>query len=557
MVTAKANVGFPSVKIMPNSPSDDQTVIPFSFDDSEYLEKMQEFTKTNELSDISYFDQNSNSDLRLISGFYNRMFENTELFTDPDFQLSNCNFTLYLMYGKKSTPLVARITDGQTEVELTSRPNEKTAESDLDFVIKNIVSYKYYIVENGAYLTNKLLELQALMDYNNTKTDEAFNSINCLILLLSNFPKIEGFEEEYENNHTANDSLLTYFEKGIFNRVNTGLNTGFIEAVMQNLITYGLVDPAFNIYDTLKITQLNVFEWYTGRHIKRTLAEIIDQDYSENDVITDQELLSFFQNPRNETSTIASDYNSGAVYAARSSEEFSPFYVKSGDSVVTHVELALQYIPERRNVGWFDSFGEKAKLAYNKATLTYKSSQTLGRLYMEYNNDITNVTPYLDNDAPIPTTWEEIRNVFSALSLAVRCREGSYISDFTSSCYLTPEDVSKTTSIINILTIDSGTQLAVFDLPFWLGSIPTGNAVTGAVITTVLVVGSILIFKHVPAAGQMAKAVRWGIRILRASLGAAGTYMTFVLALEAAGALESVSGYFMNIDWYNVFRMSD
>ena len=175
---------------------------------------------------------------------------------------------------------------------------------------------------------------------------------------------------------------------------------------------------------------------------------------------------------------------------------------------------------------------------------------------MEYNNDITNVTPYLD-DAPIPTTWEEIRNLFSALSLAVRCREGSYISDFTSSCYLTPEDVSKTTSIINILTIDSGTQLAVFDLPFWLGSIPTGNAVTGAVITAVLVVGSILIFKHVPAAGQMAKAVRWGIRILRASLGAAGTYMTFVLALEAAGALESVSGYFMNIDWYNVFRMSD
>ena len=557
VVTAKANVGFPSVKIMPNSPSDDQTVIPFSFDDSEYLEKMQEFTKTNELSDISYFDQNSNSDLRLISGFYNRMFENTELFTDPDFQLSNCNFTLYLMYGKKSTPLVAKITDGQTEVELTSRPNEKTAESDLDFVIKNIVSYKYYIVENGAYLTNKLLELQALMDYNNTKTDEAFNSINCLILLLSNFPKIEGFEEEYENNHTANDSLLTYFEKGIFNRVNTGLNTGFIEAVMQNLITYGLVDPAFNIYDTLKITQLNVFEWYTGKQINRTLAEIIDQEYSENNVITDQNLLSFFQNPRNETLPITPDEtNENAVYKARSSEEFSPFYVKSGDSVVTHVELALQYVPERRNIGWFDSFGDKAKLAYNKATLTYKSSQTLGRLYMEYDNDITNVTPYLEDDAPIPTTWEEIRNLFSALSLAVRCYEGSYISDFTSSCYLTPEDVSKTTSIINVLTIDSGTQLAVFDLPFWLGSIPTGNIVTGTVATAALIAGSILIFKFVPAAGQLTKVARWGIRILKAAIGSASAVNIALGVLTLVG-VDNVSSHFMEINWYYVFRMSD
>ena len=541
MVTAKANVGFPSVKIMPNSPSDDQTVIPFSFDDSEYLEKMQEFTKTNELSDISYFDQNSNSDLRLISGFYNRMFENTELFTDPDFQLSNCNFTLYLMYGKKSTPLVAKITDGQTEVELTSRPSEKTAKSDLDFVIKNIVSYKYYIVENGAYLTNKLLELQALMDYNGTKTNDAFNDINCLILLLSNFSKIEGFEEEYENNHTANDSLLTYFEKGIFTDVNTGLITGDIESVMQNLITYGLVDPAFNIYNTLKITQLNVFEWYTGQHVSKTLAEIIDS-YSNNSVITDQELVSFFQNPRNKIEAITPDEtNQNSVYTARSSEEFSPFYVKSGDSVVTHVELALQYVPQVIDGAW----GEKAKLAYNQATLTYKSSQTLGRLYMEYNNDLNSFAPYLE-DAPIPTTWDQIRNLFSALSLAVRCNEGSYISELTSSCYLTPEDVSKTTSIINILTIDKSTQLAVFDLPFWLGEAPSGNVWVGVGLTVLVIAGTIALIHFVPAAGTLAKAVKFSISMFISATGTAGIILTF---LGVATALNTISNYFINISW--------
>lgn len=476
IISAKANVGFPSIKIKMGSPTDDTTIIPYTFDDTDYLNKLLNFVSDEEsgsLEDLSIYDRNNNHDLNVVSGFYNRMFENTEMLTNPEYSIDDCNFTLKLIYARTSTPLVAQIQDeeGKT-VTLTSRAPERSQVQDIEFVKKNVVVYKYYIVENGASIANKMLEL--LKD-NNTMLLE---NITYFLDILHNFPRyqtlknlnsLNGINLFDVNNITINDLLDEASAATGYQLGETELN-----ALFNALKSRNLIDDSFDYTKSFTIKEIDVLAWFTGEKMTKSVLDYIDEDIG-----TDQELV---------TATVNVD-NQWTKYYNQTSENFNEFYIKSGDSLTTYVELSLKYqhqMAQSYNNDGSVKTADKGKLYYNEARLDYKSAENLGRLMLNYNNNIQNVLEQVtieDN----PTTWQQISNFFSALFNCKEHFEGTYIQEIISSCYPTSEGLQSTERIVTVLTTNDNNRLAVMELPFWLGWAPSYNENIGNVVGWVVV----------------------------------------------------------------------
>lgn len=489
IVSALPKSGFPTVKVKLSNPTytdlagntkRDTTITPFTFDDSDYIKKLQALLEANGLDDISMYDRNANRDISLISGFYNRAFASSKLLTDPTFKFSDCNFTLKLLYAREATKLVAKVSDTSGKsIIMTSRGSNK----NISYIQNNLSSYTIYVLENGAFVIDKLTDALAIMGQ--TKNTIAMQQITTMLEILQTFAKTDTFKniteksklngrglfEFYLGTGISYDAMLREYSSEI-ESAGIANYQDFIQTINNILRNYTSVEPTFDLSKMLKIRVIDVFGWFTGTYVSKSATALVDELIENNTRAVDL----YTQIANDCEALVCPD---GDFYQPVTSENFTSFYLNSGDCAVTHVELAAKF-QEQQNLT-FNKNGSVKKairpyLYYNEASLGYEHIEKLGALTLTYSNSDT-LSFDQETNEQTPNNWQKLSNFLSSIFTCGTMFQGTFVTDLVGLVAPMGRNIVDLNggAIVSNITINTQKQIAAMVLPFWQGNVPTGE----------------------------------------------------------------------------------
>ena len=588
VVTAKNSSGFPTIKIKFNSPSDNTSIIPYTFDNSDYIRALKQFEEYETISQIYKTDRNANHDTKVITGFFNNVYNKTDILTDAKAKALNRNFTLNLVYAKTATKLNATIElENITKSELktyginnVANLTKQGSQQAINLVKNYVTSYKYYIVKDGAKLANDIFA--HIQNHISELDDSQLTFLLGAIDILNNFTKyasINGYKYSSDlNGDKTYNNLSTLDAIG---------NNHYIERSIELIEEASRFAPNYS----LDVEVIDVFGWFTGLKLANSLYDQLNNGNSSTSNTT--KLLNLYASAKlgdininckqdgtidlNDESNNTYLKCSGNIYSkfvnnypdssedliydnTQTSYNFTNFFVRSGDSVVTDVELALQLqnqvnynrdgqivdvsdpqsIGENNNLNGIEiTKADKMYLYYNSATLSYTSTKSLGKLLFENDNDIERLIDSYNTNQDA-TTWPKVTKLLSALFSVNTQFEGIFSRHLVSSCALSGSEQAANLTINSKLKIDHNRRAApAFVCPFWVNVAPFD-----LVETIIVIVGTI--------AAAVAGVV---ITVATAGTGAVLiTGVTTVLIGATAGlvtaiVLQAAIDYVHNIPW--------
>jgi len=565
VVNANASsAGYPLVKINFNSPSNNSNIIPYSFDNSDYIEKM---SRTNE----NYYDYlNTKLQSNLITGFYNNQSVSKNYFNNTQQQTIGENFTLKLIYAKRSTPLTATVTSTSSSsvynktskqvksANLTTRGTDQA----IEYVYKNISAYKFYIIKDGAtllnYIYNDILVSEAWRN-GGLKTIQNAQAIEQTIEALTMLPKYSAVDAEISQKF-SND-----IKPSLFNLTSIATATAGINTVISIIKTY--INSAFN--PSLEVEVIDVFEWFTGLHLVQSLEDKLDRFGSS--INEADELLNLYYSANalnvysSDGTTVTHRGNTYTIGEHTSSSAFTRFFVNAGDSFITDVHLNLHCQPQTN----YDKNGNiildpyassatikksnKTFLYYFTASQTFTNSEAVGKIQYTYDSDLTNTYNMLTNNISDGiSSVKQANNIIAALNRCQKQFEGTYQSELVSSAALDARQQQQATQINNKTTIDENNWLPAYKFPWWDGAQPdyTFESIIMAAVTIVAVVATIVI--TVVTAGTGSCALQTVFIVLNAIK--TGLILGAIVGLTLTAINEVISEFIFNVDWWNLGR---
>ncbi|MBQ7579039.1 MAG: hypothetical protein IJT25_00710 [Clostridia bacterium] len=544
LITALGSSGFPSIKIKMNSPSGDTTIVPYSYDNSDYLNKLKNLTEQDLTSNLSIWANPNNLDLNYISGFYNEVYKNTNLFTDQNFKQENFNFDLTLVYAKLSTPVRATLEVETDEgyaksYDLTNKTNSKTYEKDINAIKKELTRYELFVLSNGAYIQNKIFELFELITKN--ETDKAlFNNCYNLLDFMNNFARATYFKENVKTTYTfftneteteTNALLKSYYSNDDIMEI-TNIKQSF-ENVITRLHKESLLPESFSLATLFNVRRENIFGYFTGQTLEEDLLTNLVLD-NDGKAIT----LEKFENKFMPITYTIDNSGNEFTYDKSSTSSFNEFYVTTGDMCIMVSELAQKY-QRQQNIEYNRSGSVKkaiqAYLYYNEASMKFYEEEKLGRFTYTYKN-----TSPLDSDLDtnkLIDTWSKLRRIMSAIFNKVHEFDDTFITTLTTATAPTGIHLSTlgTTGLKSVVYVynakstQSPHRIPIIKVSGWEGGqMPTDDvwATVGTVTAGVIIV-----------AGIVALTIATGGLAGGGAIAGATGFAKFLAVLKVAGAV--------------------
>ena len=246
----------------------------------------------------------------------------------------------------------------------------------------------------------------------------------------------------------------------------------FIQTINNILRNYTNVEPTFDLSKMLKIRVIDVFGWFTGTYVSKSATALVDELIENNTRAVDL----YTQIANDCEALVCPD---GDFYQPVTSENFTSFYLNSGDCAVTHVELAAKF-QEQQNLT-FNKNGSVKKairpyLYYNEASLGYEHIEKLGALTLTYSNSDT-LSFDQETNEQTPNNWQKLSNFLSSIFTCGTMFQGTFVTDLVGLVAPMGRNIVDLNggAIVSNITINTQKQIAAMVLPFWQGNVPTGE----------------------------------------------------------------------------------
>ena len=607
LVTANGANGFPSVKIKMNSPNGDETIIPYTYDNTSYLTKLQKLTSTKTSSELSIWANPQNLDMNFISGFYNEVYKNTTQFTDKNYKQDVLDFDLTLVFAKLSTNVKATveiedqsggvksytITDKKDSKVYYYNPSSSTSNSTqtlkspaIEKVLNEVVRYELFVLSNGAYFQNKVFDWFAVLEKeNNSDHKIKFNSAMQLLDFMNNFARADFFKNNVKNeyqffvpvdnpNRFNDDTFALLNSYYGFDHNNTD-QINLFNSVIDGMHNDKIIPESFTLETLFNVRRENILGYYTGLELDEDALTncFVTHKGTKVDMGSTNDGYYGANHFKSITNTLGESTKQTFTYDTNSSSNFNEFYINSGDMCIMVSELAQKY-QSQQNIEYNKNGSVKkaiqAYLYYNECSMFFNEEKSLGRFTYTFKNTSPN-DEALDTNKKIDS-WSTLSRTLTAIFNKTHEFDGTYTSVLVTTASPTGVHITNlgTTGLKSVLYVynanstDSSHRLPIIKLNGWEGGeMPSDQwwanfwtitgisaIVIGIVAVTIITCGSAAAGAGVAGATGIAKL----FAIAKVVAVVAGKALIIVAAGAAIGVtmmtiLSDLTEPLFNINW--------